>query len=74
MKDSTKHLIAKEIAYIVPLFLLGFAILSVMCIIAGENPFEALFSEEWYTPFFLSCIPLFIGYSIRLYKWVVKWK
>ena len=74
MKDSTKHLIAKEIAYIVPLFLLGFAILSVMCIIAGENPLKRFFSSEKYILLFLSCIPLFIGYSIRLYKWVVKWK
>lgn len=74
MKDSTKHLIAKEIAYIVPLFLLGFAILSVMCIIAGGNPFLVFFCEEWYIPLSLSCIPLFIGYILRLYKWVVKWK
>ena len=74
MKDSTKHLIAKEIAYIVPLFLLGFAIVSVVYIIGGENPLKELFSRDRYVLLFLSCIPLFIGYSIRLYQWVVKWK
>ena len=35
MKDETKHAIAKQIAFAVPLFLLGMVIMTVWILLAG---------------------------------------
>ena len=74
MKDETKHAIAKQIAFAIPLFLLGMVIMTVWILLAGYNPLKEFSGGDAAITWMMSCIPLVLGYCYKLYKWVMKWK
>lgn len=73
MKDSTKHIVATEIAFFTKLFLIGVIITFVLIIISNGNPLTDYF-KHFSNSLLISLFPVLIGYIWRLYKWVKKWK
>ena len=74
MKDETKHAIAKQIAFAVPLLLLGVVVFITLNLLYGGNPFRKLFGSNAACVWMFCSIPVVLGYCYRLYKWVMKWK
>ena len=73
MKDSTKHIVATEIAFFTKLFLIGVIITCIIIIINNLNPLIYYF-KYISDSLIVSLLPVLIGYIWRLYKWVKKWK
>lgn len=73
MKDSTKHIVATEIAFFTKLFLIGVIITFVLIIISNGNPLTDYF-KFFSNSIWISLFPVLVGYLWRLYKWVKKWK
>ena len=73
MKDSTKHIVAKEIAFFTKLFLIGVIITCLIIIISNNNPLIYYF-KYFSDSLIITLLPVLIGYIWRLYIWVKKWK
>ena len=74
MTDNTRHMIAREIAFIVPLFIVGVVVCSIIMLCSGYNPLKEYFGKFDIITWLLSCVPIALGYCLRLYKFVMKWK
>ncbi len=80
MKDSTKHLIAREIAYFFKWFIIGLLIASPIWLIMfiSSEVIELDIVEGYWdvfaiASFIITCLPIFM-YIYRFAQWVLKWK
>lgn len=85
MKDETKHFLARQIAFAVPLILFGWLVLLPLVLILTEyRPWHSTISNwvdmltlnesESVAGWIIAFLPLVIGYCYKLFKWVMKWK
>lgn len=80
MNDSTKHLIASEVAYFFKWFIIG--VLSAcpiwLLMFISSEVVEIDIIEGYWEVFaivsiILTCLPIFM-YILRFAQWVIKWK